>query len=316
VRATRFGRPLPKGGTIGVFAPSGPFDNRSDVLRPVEWCEANGYQVKLTDSVWARDDYVAGPPELRVADMHSLFLDDDVDVVHCLWGGVGAIEMLPLIDFDLIAAHPKALMGYSDITNLHAALLKNCGLATFHGPGFGSFGAADRGPFTIDSALRAFSEGGTGLVPTKPDDDWIRCITPGKVTAPIVGGNLYTLNHLIGTPWQLSLDSTILMIEEVDMMTIHFDVMFWQMRIAGLFDNVAGVVVSELEACGKPDPEVVRDRSLEDALEEHLGGLGVPVLYGHPLGHGTHLASIPLGVEATLDADKRTLTINEPGVRA
>ncbi|MEO8330713.1 MAG: LD-carboxypeptidase, partial [Candidatus Nanopelagicales bacterium] len=98
MRATKFGRPLPTGGTIGVFAPSGPFENRSDVLRPVEWWEARGYRVKLTDSVWAQDDYVAGTPELRVADMHSLFEDDDVDVVHCLWGGVGAIEMLPLID--------------------------------------------------------------------------------------------------------------------------------------------------------------------------------------------------------------------------
>ena len=77
------------------------------------------------------------------------------------------------------------------------------------------------------------------------------------------------------------------MIEDVDSMTIHFDVMFWQMRHAGLLDKVAGVVVSELEACGKPDPDVVRDRSLEDALEEHLGALGVPVIYGHPLGHGT-----------------------------
>ena len=315
VRASRFGRPLPENGTIGVFAPSGPYDNRSDVMRPVEWWQQRGYQVKLTESVWARDDYVAGPPELRVANMHALFEDNEVDVIHALWGGVGAIEMLPLIDYDLVAAHPKALMGFSDVTNLHIALLQQSGLATFHGPGFGSMGAVGRVSFTLDSVVDGFTRGGVGEVQRNPDDHYLHAMAPGKVTAPLVGGNLYTLNHLVGTPWEPELDGVILFVEDVDLMTIHFDVMLWQMRLSGLLDNVVGVVVSELAGCGKPDPDVIRDRSLEDTLEEHLGRLGVPVLYGLPMGHGTHLVSTPLGVLATLDADKRTLTIDEPGVR-
>ena len=313
--ATKFGRPLPDGGTVGVFAPSGPYENRSDVLRPVQWWEHRGYQVKLMPSVWARDDYVAGEPELRVADLHSLFTDDHVDIVHCLWGGVGAIEMLPLIDYDLVAAHPKALMGYSDITNLHIALLQNSGLATFHGPGFGSFGATDRTAFTWDSALHSFRHGGTGVVPRDPTDNYIRAISSGRVSAPLVGGNLYTLNHLMATPWQPVLDGVILLVEDVDLMSVHFDVMLWQMRLSGLLDNVVGVVVSQLEGCGKPDPEVVRDRSLEDVLEEHVAALGVPAIYGLPLGHGGHLASVPLGVMATLDANAQSLTVDDPGVR-
>ena len=99
------------------------------------------------------------------------------------------------------------------------------------------------------------------------------------------------------------LSGAIVMLEEVDLRAIDFDVMFWQMRLAGMFDNVAGFVVSDLHGCGQPDPEVVADRSLEDVLEQHLGSLGVPVIYGLPLGHGPHLASIPFGVMATLDAD-------------
>ena len=86
-------------------------------------------------------------------------VDDDVDAIFCLWGGVGAIEMLPLIDYDLVAENPKAIMGFSDVTNLHAALLKKSGLCTFHGPGFGSFGASDREAFTLDSAVNAFTNG-------------------------------------------------------------------------------------------------------------------------------------------------------------
>ena len=135
------------------------------------------------------------------------------------------------------------------------------------------------------------------------------------MTAPIVGGNLFTYNHLMQTPFELDISGCILLVEDVALKSIDFDIMFWQMRHAGLLQQVAGVVVSDLEGCGKPDPDVVQDRSLEDVLEIHLADLGVPVLYGLPMGHGPHLASIPLGVQATLDADKRTLTIDEPGVR-
>ena len=315
MKATRFGRSLPAGGTIGVFAPSGPFENRSDVLRPIEWWQSRGYEVRLTDSVWARQEYVAGPAQGRVDDLHALLVDDDVDAIFCLWGGVGAIEMLPLIDYSLVAENPKAIMGFSDVTNLHAALLKLSGLCTLHGPGFGSFGASDREAFTLDSAVDAFTGGGVGEVPRRPDDQYIRAIAGGRVSAPIIGGNLYTLNHLIGTAYELDLSGAIVMLEEVDLRAIDFDVMFWQMRLAGMFENVAGFVVSDLHGCGQPDPEVVADRSLEDVLEQHLGSLGVPVIYGLPLGHGPHLASIPFGVMATLDADLRTLTIDEPGVR-
>lgn len=298
-----------------MFAPSGPYENRSDVLRPVEWWRLRGYDVRLTDSVWARHDYVAGPAEGRVDDLHALLLDDEVDVIFCLWGGVGAIELLPLIDYDLVAEHPKAIVGFSDVTNLHAALLKNSGLCSFQGPGFGSFGAVDRTAFTWDSALEAVTKGGTGEVPRRPNDNYVRPISAGRATAPLVGGNLYTLNHLMATPYELDVSGCILLIEEVDQKTIDFDVMFWQMRLSGVLDGVAGVVVSDLHGCGKPDPEVVADRSLEDVLELHLGSLGVPVIYGLPLGHGPHLATVPLGVMATVDADKRSLTIEEPGVR-
>ncbi len=315
MKATRFGRPLPPGGTVGVFAPSGPYESRSDVLRPIEWFESRGYQVRLTDSVWARHDYVAGPAQQRVDDLHLLLEDDEVDTIFCLWGGTGAIEMLPLIDYDLAAARPKAVMGFSDVTNLHAALLKHSGLCTFHGPGFGTFGAADRTLFTWDSAMHSLTAGGAGEVPRNPADGYLRPIAPGRVTAPLIGGNLWTINHLMGTPYELDLADSILLIEEVDLRSLDFDVIFWQMRMSGALDDVAGVVVSELHGCGKPDPDVVADRSLEDVLEQHLGSLGVPVLYGLPMGHGALLASVPLGVQATLDADARTLTIDEPGVR-
>jgi len=315
VAATAFGRPLPEGGTIGVCAPSGPYYNRSDVLRPGEWWESNGYRVKLTDGVWAKDDYNAGSAERRAADLHALFEDDEVDVIQVLWGGTGAISLLPLLDFELIAAHAKALMGYSDITNLHTAIRQRTGLATFHGPGLGSMGIAGRTEFTWGSALEAFARGGAGQVPRDPENAYTRSIAGGRASGPLVGGNLFTLSHLIGTPWQPVFDGAILLIEEVDEAAYHIEVELQQLRLAGMLDGVAGVVVGELHGCGKPDPETPRDRSLEDVLERYLEPLGVPVIYPLPLGHGKHLWTVPLGVRATIDGDARTLTVDEPGVR-
>jgi muramoyltetrapeptide carboxypeptidase len=318
VAATRFGAPLPEGGTIGVCAPSGPYYNASDVFRPAEWWESKGYRVKLLDGVWAKDDYEAGPPEKRAEDLHTLFTDPEVDVIQVLWGGTGAIRVLPHLDFELIAANPKALMGYSDITNLHVALRQRAGLATLHGPGLGSMGYPDRTSFTWDSARAAFRDGAAGAVPDDPDDPYRRTIVGGRATGPIVGGNLFTFVHLMGTPWEPVFEGAILFFEEVHepayVIEIHLD----QLRLAGKLNRVAGVVVGELKDCdwSEQRPEAPRNRSIEDVLERCLAPLGVPVLYKLPLGHGKHLATIPLGVPATLDADARTLTIDEPGVRA
>ena len=233
VAATRFGPPLPDGGTIGVCSPSGPYFNRSDILRPVEWWEAKGYRVKLADGAWAKDDYVAGSPERRAADLNALFADPEVDVIQVLWGGTGAIDVLPHLDYDLIAANPKALMGYSDITNLHIALRQRTGLATFHGPGLGSMGIPERTDFTWNSALEAFRTGAAGPVPRDPDDPYVRAIAGGTVTAPIVGGNLFTFVHLIGTPFDPVFDGAILMFEEVHEPPYVIDVHLSHLTMAG-----------------------------------------------------------------------------------
>jgi len=318
IAATRFGAPLLPGGTIGVCAPSGPVYNASDLLRCKEWVESKGYRVVLSDGVWAKDDYEAGSPEQRARDLEALFADPEVDVIHALWGGTGAIRVLPHLDYDLIAANPKALMGYSDITNLHVALLRRSGLAGLHGPGFGSMGIPERTAFTWDSAFAAFTDGGVGPVPDDPDDPYRRTIVGGSVTSPIVGGNLFTLVHLIGTPFEPSFDGAILFFEEVHTPAYVLEIHLNHLAMAGKLDGVVGVVVGELKDCdwSEERPEAPRNRSIEEALERTLAPLGVPVLYRLPLGHGKHLASIPLGVTATLDADARTLRIEQPGVVA
>ena len=312
-------RPLPTGGTIGVAAPASPYDSRSEVLRGVEWWEARGYRVKLSPHVYDRDDYVAGDAQNRAADLNALFADPEVDVVQALQGGYGSAQAIPFLDFDTIAANPKPLVGFSDITALHVAIRHRAGFPTVYGNGLVGVGAAEATEFTRTRLLDVLTTDALGPVPPDPDDPYTRAIRGGSVTAPLVGGCLWLLIQTMGTPWEFDLDGAIFFFEDVKAPPYYIDGFLTQLRQAGKLDNVAGVVVGEMKDCDWGDlrerSDWARSRSLEDVLEQYLEPLGVPVLYKLPLGHGKHLASLPLGVTCTLDADGRTLTVDEPAFR-
>ncbi|TMK85832.1 MAG: LD-carboxypeptidase [Actinobacteria bacterium] len=315
-RATVFGRPLPDGGTIGVAATSSPYFNKSEVLRGVEWWESMGYRVKLGESVWERDDYMAGSPEVRARDVTAMFADSEVDVVQCLQGGFGAMETLPLIDYDVVAEHPKPFCGYSDVTALHTAFLLRAGLATFYSNGLMGMGWEKTPQFNKDRLLKILRGETTGQIPRDPEDPYSRTLVGGKVTAPLVGGNLSLLVRSVGTRFEFDVDGCIFIFENVHTPPWELDADLIQLRMAGKLDHLAGVIVGDMEHSdwSEERPEWPRTKSLEDVLEKHLMALGVPVLYKLPLGHGKHLAALPLGVDATLDADAKTLTIDQPAL--
>jgi len=299
-----------------VAAPASPYDARSEVLRGVEWWEAQGYRVKVAEHVYDRDDYVAGTARDRAADLNALFGDPEVDVVQALQGGYGSAQAIPHLDFDAIAADPKPFVGFSDITALHIAIHRRTGLPTIYGNGLVGVGAPETSEFTRERLLATLRGEAGAEVPRNPDDQYVRAIAGGFATAQLRGGCLWLVLQTMGTPWEIDLDGAIFFFEDYKAPPYYVDGMLTQLRHAGKLESVAGVVVGEMKDCdwgdARPVSDWARSRSLEDVLEEHLEPLGVPVLYGLPLGHGKHLASIPLGVRYTLDADRRTLTLEEP----
>jgi muramoyltetrapeptide carboxypeptidase len=246
-----------------------------------------------------------------------MFADPEVDVVQALQGGYGSAQAIPYIDFDVIAANPKPFVGFSDITALHVAIRQRTGLATLYANGFLGVGDPETTEFSKERLLAVLTGDGAGEVPRNPDDPYARSIRGGKATAPLVGGCLWLLLQTMGTPWEIELDGTILFFEDYHARPYHVDGMLTQLKHAGKLDGVRGVVVGDMEKCEWSDHQDgwPRTKPIEDVLEEHLEPLGVPALYKLPLGHGKHLAALPLGVRATLDADARTLTIDEPALR-
>jgi muramoyltetrapeptide carboxypeptidase len=310
-------RALPKGGTIGVAAPASPYERRSQIDRGVRWWESQGYQVKLAQGLYSRDDYVAGEPQERARDLVSLFEDPDVDAVQVLQGGYGCSEVAPFVDFDAVGANPKPFVGYSDITVLHVAISQRTGLVTFYGPGLAGVGSKDRGDWSKQRLLRALTDATPlGELPANPDDPYVGALGSGRVTAPLVGGCLWLLREALATPWEPSFDGCILFFEDVRCAPWRVDAILTQLRNARKLDGLVGVVVADMHECEEPQRrgDWLRSRSMEDVFERHLEPLGVPVLLNLPLGHGPHLCTIPLGVAATLDADARTLTIDEPAL--
>jgi len=311
--------PLPEGGTIGVAAASSPFENRSEIDRGVRWYEQRGYRVKLAPGVHARDDYVAGDAQARANDVTALFADEDVDVVQMLRGGYGASQVVPLVDYDVIAANPKPFVGYSDVTALHVAIRRRTALVTFYGLGLTSMGAPKREDLDKEWFVRAMtSTDALGEVPARPDDPYIGAIGTGSATAPLVGGCLWLLRETLGTPWEVELDDVILFFEDVHAPPWHVDGMLTQLHNAGKLDRVKGIAIGEMHKSDASDQlePWLRSRSMEDVFEHHLEPLGVPIVHNLPLGHGKHLWTLPLGVTAAVDADARTLTIDESALAA
>ena len=306
------------GGTIGIISPASPYNTYSDVLRGIAWWEAHGYRVKLAEGALERTGWVAGSPERRAQDLMAMFSDRDIDAIQCLRGGYGSAQIIPLLDFQVIAAHPKPFIGFSDITALHSALLRFTGMATFYGPSLTTVGGTQMSEFTSQQFLQVLRGETTGPVPRDPDDPYVRAISPGKASGRLVGGCLSDLLFTMGTPWEINLDDAIFVFEEVGSSPHGIDRALLQLSQASKLKGVRAVVIGDLADCewsdggGSPWPHT---KTLEEVLEERLGTLGVPVIYKLPFGHSTHMATIPLGVQATLDANTCTLEVTEPALR-
>jgi muramoyltetrapeptide carboxypeptidase len=309
------GRAVPPGSTIGVVTPASPAETRAEVQRGIAWWKSKGYRVTLMPGALEQDSWHAGSAEVRARDLQAAFADPQIDAIQTMRGGYGSAQVVPLLDFDAIAETPKAFVGLSDITALHSALLARSGLVTFYGPSLTMFGSPSPSPFTTDRFLQVLAGETTGPVPEDRDRLTVISIAGGRASGRLVGGCLVDFIYTLGTAWEPDLDGAIFFFEECNSAPIRIDRALLYLEQAGKLEGVRGIVVGELAGCEWHDyTSSPRSKTLENVLEDRLGGLGVPVLYGLPLGHGASLATLPLGVEATVDADALTLTIDEPAL--
>ena len=302
-RALRVPPPLTAGARVAMISPSGPLQGPHELERAVATAESLGWQVQVGQHALRRTGYFAGDDAQRGDDLLAALHDDRIDGIWCLRGGYGAARLLPRLSVELLQRFPKALLGYSDITALHAAW-QHAGLVSYHGP----TARAPLSDFSRDSLVRAL-QAGTDSCGTARD---ARVVRGGRVTGRLVGGNLALVSSLCGTPWAVNCRDAIVVLEDVGEATYRLDRMLTQLRLTGTLNGCVGVAFGHCTDC--PDTTEDGTRTVEAIVTELADALQVPTLHGIPVGHIADQWTVPFGAMATLDADARTLSVHTTAV--
>jgi muramoyltetrapeptide carboxypeptidase len=261
--------------------------------------------------------YLAGTDEERAADLQWALSEPGIHMVHTLCGGYGAARLHDRIDWSGLG-DPRIVCGFSDITALHLALAAHAGWVTFYGPNFVRF-TRRKDELTDETKRwfhRAFQPEPLGRVFEDPDDPYVLTVGDGVAEAPLAGGCLTLLSASIGTPFEVQTDGCILMVEDLNTDEYLVDTALNHLIRAGKLDNAAGFVFGtsvNLQAQTIPVGSE-STLSIEEILDELIAPLGIPAIANVPVGHGKHIATMPLGATARLDGGAKTLEVTEAAV--
>jgi muramoyltetrapeptide carboxypeptidase len=305
------------GATIGLVAPGG-YTTEAAIAKAVRNIESLGCRVKQGANLRAVFGNYAGTAQQRIDDLHAMFLDPAVDAIWAIRGGSGCISLLSGLDYALIRAHPKILLGYSDITVLHLAIHRQAGLVTFHGP----VASSTLSDYAREQMLAVLADPQPAtVIPMSSANAYqglsdplyaVRTVHAGIATGMLMGGNLSMVSALAGTPYAADIAGALLFLEEVNEAPYRIDRWLTQLDLAGGLRNAAALIVGICENCG---PEAGDESlTLDQTLALHLDPLAVPAVTGYSIGHIRNQCTLPIGLPATLDTRRQTITLHEAAV--
>lgn len=308
------------GETVGLITPGTAVTDPDDLAKVKEILDFLGLKYKLGVNVKSGTGYKSRSISERVNDIHSFFEDPDVKGVFCIRGGYGSIQILDYIDYKMIRENPKVFLGYSDITALHLAINKFSGLITFHGPVM----VSSFTEFTMNSLKQAIMNNQIIGKVSNPQTianfrkvHPIRTIKSGIAEGKLIGGNLSLITSLMGTKYEINTKDSILFIEDVGEEPYRLDRMLSQLKIAGKFRDAKGIIIGECAGCNfdKLNSSRVWDYTLGEILDQTFSDLEIPILFGLTIGHTADQITLPIGLNAILDADEGSIMINDSAVR-
>ena len=308
-------RGLRPGDTIGLVSP-GFFASEEKLELALQQIEDLGLVPKKSKFLNKKFGYLAGTDEQRASDLMDMFQDPTVKAIWCLRGGYGTARVLPFLDYKIIRKNPKLVLGYSDITALHCALLTQAGIVSLHGPvasstltDYSKTGVlnsifTDRGPVNILPASENLAMG-------KENEDFqINIIRSGKATGELVGGNLTLISSLVGTPYQTPFKGKIVLLEDIGEKPYRIDRMLVQLLQGTDLNQAAAIVLGIFDDC-RPSEGATDYFTIHQVFEQLLGGLNMPVVYGYSFGHIDHQCTLPIGVSANLDTNLNQIQLLE-----
>ena len=308
---------LAAGDTVGLVAPASPPSNDEATRFSGDLLRSFGFRVKEGVHLYDRDQYLAGDDKDRADDVNAMFADKEVDAIFTLRGGYGTQRMLPFLDYEMIAKNPKVFIGSSDITGILIAMYEKTGLVGFHGP-------AASGNYS-DYALAEFRKvlmapqgrtriGQAPLIEERPGhierQNRVTRFAGGTAEGRLIGGNLTLVSTLMGTPYEPDFRDRIVFLEDVNEAPYRIDRMLTQLWLAGKLQHAAGIVFGKFT---KADDDG-NTFSIEEIIRRRCATLGIPVVSGLMIGHIADKTTVPIGINARLDADAGSLELLEPAV--
>ncbi len=309
---------LKPGDTIAVIAPAAPA-TQPEFPAYVKLMEGKGYKViSKPGLVGRKQHYLGGTDEERAGEINDYLRDPTVRMIMPVRGGFGVSRILDRIDYEALRRDPKVIAGYSDLTALHLAAARHARVVTFHSP------MAMRDLWRENEAAFAFPcksfkravfadqylPNQRGFVVESPEGHRHTTLVGGKATGRLLGGNLSLVVTLMGTPHALEPKGAILFLEDVSEPAYRIDRYLSQLRLGGVLDQVAGVVLGSFTT--KDEQE---EKDTDRVLKDYFGKLKVPVLMHYPVGHTSKNATLPHGAMVELDSDGGTLKVLENPVR-
>lgn len=284
---------LRDGDTVGIVAPASNI-KRADLEAGCEALRRAGYNPIYSESILEKDLYFAGSVERRARELHDMFARKDVRAIVCARGGYGANYLLNALDLNVIRKNPKVFVGYSDLTSLLTYFTDSASLVTFHGPMAAKDWAHQDG-IDMASWLSALSRAEPWDVALGAE---VTSLADGEAEGILYGGCLSLLVASLRTPYEIKTEGTILFLEDVAAKPFQIDRMLMQLKLAGKFTGVRGIVFGEMLDCVQ---SANQEYSLPEVVTRIVGDLGVPVAFGVRSGHVTSRnITLPLGVQAKL----------------
>ncbi len=286
---------LKTGDTVAVIAPAGILKNDSEVIQKTKTLlNSWGLEVVFGDHLEAKSHHFAGTDKQRISDLQNALDSPNIKAIWCARGGYGTLRIIDTLDFEGFKAHPKWVIGYSDVTVLHNTL-NNMGYESLHAMMCINLTEdAD----AIEPSLKSLKSALFGSLKSYEIKGHLDNI-PGVVTAQLVGGNLSLLTASLGSDTQLNTKNKIVFIEEIDEYKYHIDRQLRSLKRAGYFSQCKGVIIGDISQIKTNNP--AWGQSIESLILEVLKNTDVPVAFGFPAGHELENRALYFGRTIQLD---------------
>lgn len=294
---------LHAGDCLGVFSPSGPVRDREKVDAGIHLLQKMGFRIKLGLFAGPDEGYLAAGDRKRIEEFHGMLLDDEVSALMALRGGYGCLRIAGRLDYGIIRSCRKMIIGFSDVSILLNTVSGRTGMVTVHGPVLTSLAHTDSR--SLD-ALKSLLVNG---LPSSLAPEETVVLRPGDSRGVLRGGNLATLVHLLGTPWEIPWKGTLLLLEDTGEPMYRIDRMLTQLHYSGSLDHLAGIILGGFDLGADPVENAKLQEQVWERVLELTADRDYPVWGNFPVGHREKNIAVPLGLAMRMESGPKMISV-------